>query len=142
MATALAEVGIEVDRYGKVELDADKFAAAYAADPAKVSGLFVDTDPDAPAATNTDHGFATALESLAKRLSNSSDGVVTSLVKGRQSAIDGLKDAIEGWDARLAAAAFRARAAVRRPRGRARQAAEPVLVAGRPDRFAPDHVER
>ena len=81
--------------------DADKFAAAYAADPAKVSGLFVDTDPDAPAATNTDHGFATALESLAKRLSNSSDGVVTSLVKGRQSAIDGLKDAIEGWDARL-----------------------------------------
>jgi flagellar hook-associated protein 2 len=98
---SLAAVGIEVDRYGKVELDAEKFAVAYAADPAKVEAMFVDTDPTAPTATNTDHGFATALEALAKRLSNSADGVVTGLVKGRQTSIDGLNDAIESWDARL-----------------------------------------
>ena len=98
---SLAAVGIEADRYGKIEFDAEKFAAAYAAGPAKVEAIFVDTDPAAPAATNTDFGFATALDALAKRLSNSTDGVVTSLVKGRQSSIDGLNDAIEAWDSRL-----------------------------------------
>ena len=98
---SLAEVGIETDRYGKIEFDAEKFKTAYAADPAKVEALFVDTDPSAPTETNTDFGFATALESLAKRLSNSTDGVVTSLVKGRQSSIEGLNDAIDAWDSRL-----------------------------------------
>jgi flagellar hook-associated protein 2 len=98
---SLAAVGIETDRYGKIEFDAEEFAAAYAAAPAKVEAMFVDTDPTAPTATNTDHGFATALEALAKRLSNSTDGVVTSLVKGRQSSIDGLNDAIDAWDSRL-----------------------------------------
>jgi flagellar hook-associated protein 2 len=98
---SLAEVGIETDRYGKIEFDSEKFKAAYSADPAKVEAIFVDTDPSAPTETNTDHGFATALESLAKRLSNSTDGVVTSLVKGRQSSIEGLNDAIDAWDSRL-----------------------------------------
>ena len=98
---SLAEVGIETDRYGKIEFDAEKFKAAYAADPAKVEAIFVDADPSAPTETNTDFGFATALESLAKRLSNSTDGVVTSLVKGRQSSVEGLNDAIDAWDSRL-----------------------------------------
>jgi flagellar hook-associated protein 2 len=98
---SLAELGIQSDRYGKIEFDEDAFAAAYAADPAKVEAMFVDTDPAAPAATNTDFGFATALEALGKRFSNSTDGVVTSLVKGRQSSIDGLNDAIDAWDSRL-----------------------------------------
>lgn len=95
---SLAEVGIEVDRYGKVELDAEKFAAAYAADPAGTEAMFVDTD-----GAGADAGFGTALEGLAKRLSSPTDGVVTSLVKGRTSRIDGLKDAIDGWDVRLEA---------------------------------------
>jgi flagellar hook-associated protein 2 len=98
---SLAAVGIEADRYGKIEFDGEKFAAAYAADPTKVEAMFVDTDPAAPAASDTDQGFATALEALAKRFSNSTDGVVTSLVKGRQSSIDGLTDAIDAWDSRL-----------------------------------------
>lgn len=98
---SLAEVGIEVDRYGKVEFDAEKFTAAYAADPAATEAMFVDTDPKATGAANTDDGFATALEALGKRFSNSTDGVVTSLVKGRTAAIDGLNDAIDSWDVRL-----------------------------------------
>jgi flagellar hook-associated protein 2 len=98
---SLAEVGIETDRYGKIEFDAEKFTTAYAADSAKVEAMFVDTDPTAPVETNTDHGFATALEALTKRLSNSTDGAVTSLVKGRQSSIEGLNDAIDAWDSRL-----------------------------------------
>jgi len=92
--TSLAEVGIEVDRYGKLTFDAGAFDAAYAKNPTGTADLFV--------AKTTDAGLATGLENLAKSFSNSVDGVVTSLVKGRTSAIEGLNDAIEGWDTRLA----------------------------------------
>lgn len=90
---SLAAVGIQVDRYGKLTFDADTFSAAYAADPAGTADRFV--------AKTTDGGLASGLELLAKRFSNSTDGVVTSLVKGRTSTIDGLNDAIESWDSRL-----------------------------------------
>ena len=94
---SLASVGIEVDRYGKVTFDEAAFKAAYAADPTKTMELFVDGD-----GAGADEGVATALETLGKKFSNATDGVVTSLVKGRTSAIDGLNDAIDGWDVRLA----------------------------------------
>jgi flagellar hook-associated protein 2 len=92
--TSLADVGIEVDRYGKLTFDAGAFDAAFAKNPTGTADLFV--------AKTTDAGLATGLETLAKSFSNSVDGVVTSLVKGRTSAIEGLNDAIEGWDTRLA----------------------------------------
>lgn len=95
--TSLATVGVQVDRNGKLTFDADKFKASYAAEPTKAMDLFVDTDGD-----GIDRGLATGLEALAKKFGNSTDGVVTSLVKGRQSTIDGLNDAIESWDSRLA----------------------------------------
>ncbi|HET7327463.1 MAG TPA: flagellar filament capping protein FliD [Nocardioidaceae bacterium] len=40
---SLAAVGIEIDRSGRVTFDAEKFAAAYAADPAGVSAQFTGT---------------------------------------------------------------------------------------------------
>ena len=92
-ATSLATVGVQIDRSGKLTFDADKFKSAYAANPASTEALFT---------AGTQTGVAASLEAMAKKFSNSTDGVVTSLVKGRTSAIDGLNDAIEGWDARLA----------------------------------------
>ncbi|RYU10553.1 flagellar filament capping protein FliD [Nocardioides iriomotensis] len=94
---SLASVGVQVDRSGKLTFDADKFKAAYAAGPATTMAFFEDAD-----GSGADEGVATRLEALAKTFSNSVDGAVTSLVKGRQSKIDGLNDAIESWDARLA----------------------------------------
>ncbi len=95
--TSLASVGIQVDRYGKLTFDADAFKAAYVADPTKTMELFVDGD-----GSGADEGVATTLETLGKNFSNSTDGVVTSMVKGHTSTIDGLDDAIDGWDVRLA----------------------------------------
>ncbi len=89
----LADLGMEVDRYGTLTFDADRFAAAYAAAPARVGDAFV--------VRAGDGGLAAGLESLGKQLSNSSDGLVTSLVKGRSSTLEGLNDAIERWDSRL-----------------------------------------
>ncbi len=91
---SLAPAGIEVDRYGKVTFDTEKFTAAYAADPTATTDLFVSNGPD-------DRGFATGLEALSKRFSDSRDGVVTSLVTGRNSAIKELESAIASWDVRL-----------------------------------------
>jgi flagellar hook-associated protein 2 len=88
---SFAEVGIEVDRAGKLVFDEAKFAEAYAADPGAVSDQFTATG-----------GFATKFESLAKQISDSYEGTLTTSIKSRSSNISRLNNDIENWDTRLA----------------------------------------
>lgn len=47
-------------------------------------------------------GFAAALEALAQRVSNATDGVLTATIKGRTTQVDRMEDDIAAWDVRLA----------------------------------------
>jgi flagellar hook-associated protein 2 len=90
--TSLAGVGIQTDRYGKLVFDETKFQAAYAADPTGVSARFVD---------GTAPGFAQTVASITKTASSSTEGTLTSAIKGKSSAINRMEDDIAGWDVRL-----------------------------------------
>lgn len=87
--TSLAGVGVQLDRYGKLTFDAEKFQAAYDADPSAV-------------AAKLGTGFATRVQSVAKGASDPIDGTVTTSVNGRTSAINRMQDSIADWDNRLA----------------------------------------
>ncbi len=90
--TTLADAGIQLDRYGKLKFDEDKFATAYAADPAAVAARFT---------TGAVNGFAARVEAVAKGASDSVDGSITTSINGRNSSIRRMQDSIESWDARL-----------------------------------------
>ncbi|MBO9521602.1 MAG: flagellar filament capping protein FliD [Nocardioidaceae bacterium] len=87
--TSLASAGVQLDRYGKLTFDADKFTAAYAADPSAV-------------AAQLGTGFAGRVQAVAKGASDSVKGTVTTSINGRTSAIDRMQDSIADWDNRLA----------------------------------------
>ncbi len=91
--TSLADEGIQLDRYGKLVFDADKFQAAYAADPSAVAAQFT---------TGAVNGFAARVQAVAKGASDSIDGTITASINGRNSSIRRMQDSIEAWDARLA----------------------------------------
>jgi len=91
--TSLADLGIQLDRYGKLTFDDDAFQEAYAADPAGVAARFT---------TGTVNGFAARVQTVAKSASDSVDGTVTTSIKGRNTDISRMQDSIEAWDARLA----------------------------------------
>lgn len=91
--STLADEGIQLDRYGKLVFDADKFKAAYAADPAAVAAQFT---------TGAVNGFAARVQAVAKGASDSVDGTLTTSINGRNSSIRRMQDSIEDWDARLA----------------------------------------
>lgn len=90
--SSMAGVGIQLDRYGKLTFDAEKFTAAYAADPSAVAAKF----------TTAGAGFAARVETVAKGASDSIDGSITSSINGRNSTIKRMQDSIESWDTRLA----------------------------------------
>lgn len=91
--TGLSAVGIQLDRTGKFTFDEAKFKTEYAASPTTVAAAFTKA--------TTDTGFADRLAAVAKRASDSIDGTVTMVIKGRQSTVDQIKDSIERWDNRL-----------------------------------------
>ncbi|WP_394769209.1 flagellar filament capping protein FliD [Lacisediminihabitans sp.] len=83
-----SEYGISVDRTGTVTFDADKFAAALAADPTTTMA---------------------AIQTVASRLAASStaasdkyDGTLTNRITGDQTQLKSLGDQISAWDTRLA----------------------------------------
>lgn len=102
---SLADVGIQVDRYGKLVLDEAKFQAAYAADPTGVAAQFTavstTTDPTTGATTTTPVGLAATLASITKTASDPFDGTLTLSIKGHSSEITSMQDAIDDWDVRL-----------------------------------------
>lgn len=92
--SSLASVGIQLDKYGKLTFDGDKFAAAYAADPAGTAAKFTATGA-------AGSGFATRVDKVADLASNSTTGVVTAAITGRNDRIKRLNDAVQDWDVRL-----------------------------------------
>jgi flagellar hook-associated protein 2 len=88
--TSLAEAGVELDRYGRLTFDEEKFAAAYAADPASVSAKFAGAG-----------GFAERIAAVSTQASDKVTGTITNAIQGRESTIDRLGDAIDSWDVRL-----------------------------------------
>ncbi|MBU2694754.1 flagellar filament capping protein FliD [Pimelobacter sp. 30-1] len=88
--TSMAKYGIQVDRYGKLTFDTQKFADAYAADPAGTAAAFTGTD-----------GFAARLQKAAETASDKYDGTVTQAITSRNVTVTRLNDSIERWDGRL-----------------------------------------
>lgn len=88
--SSMAQFGIQTDRYGKLVFDEDKFAAAYAADPAAVAAAFTGAG-----------GFASRVEAVAETASDKYDGSITSSITSHTSTISRLNKSIESWDTRL-----------------------------------------
>lgn len=87
---SLATYGVEVDRYGKLTFDADKFAAGYQADPVAAAAAFT-----GPA------GFAARLTAAVENASDKYTGAITSAITNRGTAITRLNENIANWDDRL-----------------------------------------
>jgi flagellar hook-associated protein 2 len=92
---SMSEVGIQTDRYGKLVFDPDKFASAFAADPASVAAKFTTGTPPGP------DGWAARVAAVAKGASSSTSGTITADINGRKTSIDRLTKSIEDWDDRL-----------------------------------------
>lgn len=101
--TSLADLGIQLDRTGRIQFNEEKFTAAYEADRSAVTARFAAGARPADLAEGVVHdpGFAGRLEALAKRESNSIDGTLTLAAQGRSTAIRQLEDSIFAWDRRL-----------------------------------------
>lgn len=88
--TSMAKYGIQVDRYGKLTFDPDKFTASYKEDPIATAAAF--TGPT---------GFTARIEAAAKAASDKYDGSVTSAITSHGTAITRLNENIARWDDRL-----------------------------------------
>lgn len=77
--------GIQLDKTGQLIFDADKFKAAYAADPTKIQEIGT--------------GIGDVFEKLGDDMSQNLKSVIT----GRKGEIDSLNTQIDNWDVRLAA---------------------------------------
>ncbi|MDF1605956.1 flagellar filament capping protein FliD [Nocardioides sp. YIM 152315] len=93
--TSMAQYGIQTDRYGKLVFDKDKFAKAYAEDPAGVAAKF------ATGATPETNGWAARVEAVTKSATDSYDGTITNAITGHTSTVDRLTKSIDDWDNRL-----------------------------------------
>lgn len=91
--TSLADVGIQLDRYGKLTFDEAKFKGAYAADPAGVAAKFT---------SGTVAGFAARVQQVATNASDPFAGTLTTSINGRNTEISRMQDSIAEWDTRLA----------------------------------------
>jgi flagellar hook-associated protein 2 len=111
----LSQVGIRFGKEGKLQFDEAKFRTAYDLDPAAVEELFTAfeiqaTSSNSPVAgvtveqTTTSYsklGFGDLFDQLLKKLTNSVDGVTTVADRGMQEQLDGLKERLDRYDARL-----------------------------------------
>ncbi|MGO4256964.1 flagellar filament capping protein FliD [Marmoricola sp. RAF53] len=91
--TSMAGVGLQLDRYGKLTFDADKFTTAYNADPSAVAAKFT---------TGATTGFAARVQAVAKSASDSVSGTITTSITNRTTSIQRMQDSIADWDTRLA----------------------------------------
>lgn len=83
-----SEIGIIITRDGNLKFDAEKFAAALAAEPA-----FVESAVQA---------IATRVDAAATVVSDKYTGMLTSKITGQESLVENLKGQILEWDDRLA----------------------------------------
>ncbi|GIH97972.1 flagellar hook-associated protein 2 [Planobispora siamensis] len=106
---SFSQFGVELDRYGKLTFDREKFLKAYAADPAKVVNAVTAEDPavqitTAPDGTQVPKSKLTAVMGLAERISiaaNNSKTTITKAIKGSESMVTDLNKRIDAWDLRL-----------------------------------------
>lgn len=84
-------LGITVQKDGLINFDQAMFLAAYKADPAKTEAMFTDT------AT----GLGRTFETVGKNATDSTSGLVTTVITGKQNLSKTLTDQISGWDTRL-----------------------------------------
>jgi flagellar hook-associated protein 2 len=82
---SLSKLGIQLDKSGQLTFDADKFTAAYNADPAGIKKAGI--------------AFGDQFETLATKQSNS----ITATITSRTNQIDSLNLQIGNWDVRLEA---------------------------------------
>ena len=113
----LSQVGIRFGKDGALLLDEAKFRAAYEADPAAVEELFTAYEVEAsgaasistpgsgsgapPATIHSKLGFGDLYDQLLRRLTNSVDGVVTIADRGFEAQMQGLRERLSRYDARL-----------------------------------------
>lgn len=83
-----SEIGITITKDGNFTFDADAFAAAMAADPAKVESML--------------QGIATNVGTVATAISDKYTGTLTTTITGQQSVVKDLNTQISDWDSRLA----------------------------------------
>jgi flagellar hook-associated protein 2 len=83
-----SEIGVSITEDGTLEFDQDKFAAAYAADPANVQSMM--------------GTIATRVAAAGTAASDQYDGALTTKITGQQSVITSLGTQISDWDTRLA----------------------------------------
>ena len=120
---SLNEVGVSVDRSGKLTFDKNKFISAYQADPARTQKYFdsyTDVTKDGKGTANkfepgfdTANGIARKLETLALVASEgvvdptnptkAKQGTLQALIQRRNEVISGLNDQVREWDVRLEA---------------------------------------
>jgi flagellar hook-associated protein 2 len=82
---SLSKLGIQLDKTGQLSFDADKFTAAYNADPAAIKQAGI--------------ALGDQFESLATKQGDT----ITATITSRSNAIDSLNEQIDNWDVRLAA---------------------------------------
>ncbi|MCC3292305.1 flagellar filament capping protein FliD [Arthrobacter sp. zg-Y1110] len=83
-----SDIGITLTKYGTVEFDADKFAAALAADPEKTQASL--------------QAIAARVEAVGKTASDKYDGSITKRIQSQESTVKSLNSQVEQWDRRLA----------------------------------------
>jgi len=87
---SFAQLGVQLDRDGKVTFDRDAFKAAYLADPTKTKS-----------AVQT--GLAKGLDDRAKGATDTVSGSLTLAIQGGNTLVKSYNDQIADWDVRLAA---------------------------------------
>jgi flagellar hook-associated protein 2 len=83
------QLGVQLDRTGKLTFDRAAFLAAYEGDPSKVQ-------------TAVSEGLATALNDTAKAATNSTTGNLTMAIQNGNAQIKDLNTRVSDWDRRLA----------------------------------------
>jgi flagellar hook-associated protein 2 len=82
---SLSKLGIQLSKSGQLTFDADKFTAAYQADPSSIKAAGI------------------ALGDSFESLSNKQSANITAAITGRNNAVDSLNLQINDWDVRLSA---------------------------------------
>jgi flagellar hook-associated protein 2 len=115
---SLSDVGVSVDRSGKLTFDKQKFTDAYKADPANTQKYFASYSDKAGGTSDkfepgydTANGVARKLEAVALVASEgvadptnpakAKQGILQGLIQQRNDAIRGLNDQVAAWDIRL-----------------------------------------
>ena len=90
--SSMADYGVSIDRYGQFTFDADKFTAAYKADPDAVQAAFIG-----------EGSFTDRVQQKAELASDPYDGSISGYIQNHNTEIDRYNDQIAAWDDRLAA---------------------------------------